>query len=125
AVGLCASCWRGLCGECANTDGRMLACKGRCEQEVRRLADLRDFSFATPTKQQTLLTQAQRTRIVSGSFTLLIGAAICTFGILQPGMREIIVLGGLFGAMGIINLLLARSKARTDQFRLCPNCGYN
>jgi hypothetical protein len=38
ALGTCKACGRGLCGECAETVGRWLACRGPCEQDVRRLA---------------------------------------------------------------------------------------
>jgi len=28
-------------------------------------------------------------------------------------------------AIGLLTLLTGRPKVRTDQFRLCPSCGYN
>jgi len=34
AVGLCGSCHRGLCVECARPVGHSLACPGECEQDV-------------------------------------------------------------------------------------------
>jgi hypothetical protein len=37
AVCLCRSCGRGLCPDCAVDLDRGLACRGRCEEDVRRL----------------------------------------------------------------------------------------
>lgn len=48
AVGLCSACDRGVCTACAVDMGRGLACRGRCEPEVRRLLDLRDYWFTEP-----------------------------------------------------------------------------
>ena len=103
----------------------MLACKGRCEQEVRRLADLRDFSFAQPAKQREVLTQAARIRLVTGLFTLLLGLVFCIVAILQQRMRIMLALGGLMSCMGFLMVLFNRSRSQPDQFRLCANCGYN
>lgn len=35
AVGTCKSCNKGLCRECAVDLGKGLACKGRCEEDVK------------------------------------------------------------------------------------------
>ena len=40
AVGICKSCNRGLCGDCAAEIGEGLACKGRCEDTVAKLLSL-------------------------------------------------------------------------------------
>jgi Flp pilus assembly protein TadB len=37
AVATCKSCGRGLCPDCANDVGNGLACRDRCEAEVRSL----------------------------------------------------------------------------------------
>jgi hypothetical protein len=39
AVGLCRSCGRGVCPDCAAEVGRALACSKRCEDDVRKVAD--------------------------------------------------------------------------------------
>ena len=40
AVGICKTCNKGLCRECAAEVGNGLACVGRCEEEVRLLNQL-------------------------------------------------------------------------------------
>src|SRR5262245_44541193 len=42
AVGLCKSCARALCAECAVDQGTGLACRGRCEERARDLNELQD-----------------------------------------------------------------------------------
>ena len=37
AVGICRACGRALCPDCAGGSERGLACKGRCEDEVRKI----------------------------------------------------------------------------------------
>ena len=37
AVGLCKSCSRGVCPDCAAEVGRSIACRGECEEKVRAL----------------------------------------------------------------------------------------
>lgn len=34
AVGICSSCHRGICDECAKEIGKSLACSGNCEEDV-------------------------------------------------------------------------------------------
>ena len=40
AVGLCKHCSRGLCQECAHDEGFGLACKDRCEGEVKAVSQI-------------------------------------------------------------------------------------
>ena len=34
AVGICSSCRRGICDECARDIGKSIACSGQCEEDV-------------------------------------------------------------------------------------------
>ena len=38
AVGVCRACGRALCPQCASESEPQLACKGRCEAEVKRIS---------------------------------------------------------------------------------------
>ena len=40
AVAICKNCSRGLCQECAADVGNGIACKGRCEAEVRAIVEI-------------------------------------------------------------------------------------
>ncbi|MBN2559581.1 MAG: hypothetical protein JXQ75_01435 [Phycisphaerae bacterium] len=127
AVGLCMACGRGLCGQRVVDLDRGLACKDRCEHEVRRLLDLRDFSLAQPHLQENVLSGAKNTSTISGLSGIAIGAVMVAYGLLVPGNRFIMLLGAVIAAFGLTTLTrsLMRRKVRADQFRLCPRCGYN
>ena len=40
AIGICKSCSRALCQECAAEFPKGIACKGRCEEDVRAVIEL-------------------------------------------------------------------------------------
>lgn len=40
AIGICKTCFKALCPECAVDVGNGLACKGNCEEKVRELNEL-------------------------------------------------------------------------------------
>lgn len=44
AVGICKTCQKGVCRECAVDVGNGIACKGACEDEVRRINSVLDRS---------------------------------------------------------------------------------
>ncbi len=98
AVGLCTACNRGLYADCAVDMERGLACKDRCEHEVRRLLDLRDFGFTQPHQQETKVRQ------------------------MSAGRARAVLINVI---LAILAAFTGRAKIRTDQFRLCPKCGYN
>ena len=124
AVGLCTACNRGLCAECAVDMRRGLACKGRCEHEVRRLLDLRDYSFTQPHQYEASVKGMSRGRLRSGIINLALGGIfLLVWYIYGPVLFGVV--GGASLLLGVLILATARPKVRTDQFRLCPKCGYN
>lgn len=126
AVGTCHACLRGLCPDCAADLGRGLACKGRCEIEVRRLHDLRDFSLAQPGVQKQVL-QKNKSMLTTMGLMMIAGAALIAIweflriGRLGTG-SGVAAFIGLFGALMLISGL---RQPKDEQFRLCKNCGYN
>jgi hypothetical protein len=46
AVGSCKSCGKGLCPTCTVDLGKGLACKGRCEEDVKGLIHMSNYSVA-------------------------------------------------------------------------------
>lgn len=124
AVGTCAACGRGVCRECAADMGRALACNDRCEPEVRRLLDLRDFNFS-----QTHITieahrGTKRGLIIAGLMFVGFGLLIISVGY-QKGNQIAAWFGAGMIALGIAIAWGSRWTPRTDQFRLCHGCGYN
>ncbi len=125
-VAICTACAKGICSACAVDLGRATVCRGRCEQEGRRIVDLRDFSFAQPSIQEAALRRADRTYVRSGMFYLAFGAVMTTTGIIWGRrLMFVTVMGALIAAFGAVNLLMARRKLQQQQFRLCAKCGYN
>src|SRR5262249_52940930 len=53
AVGVCKSCGKGVCIECAVDLGKGLACRGRCEESVRAITQLIDRNIQLPNNPTT------------------------------------------------------------------------
>ena len=124
AIGLCTACNRGLCVDCVVDLERGLACKDRCEHEVRRLLDLRDYSFTQPHQQETKVRQmsAGRARAVLINVVLAIIFFVTWY---IYGQIIFAIVAGMNCLLAILAAVTGRSRIRTDQFRLCPKCGYN
>jgi hypothetical protein len=80
AVGICRSCGRGLCPECAAEVGTALACRQRCEEDVRQLTETvrRQIQMMRPFGQ-TVATTATTYRIVR-RLLLSIGVLVACLG---------------------------------------------
>lgn len=52
SVGTCKSCYKGLCPDCAVEVGKGLACKGRCEEDVKELNLILTYSAAMVDKRK-------------------------------------------------------------------------
>ncbi|MCX6900957.1 MAG: hypothetical protein NT105_19965 [Verrucomicrobia bacterium] len=73
AVGICRSCAKGLCMECAAPLTNGLACKGSCEERVNLLNKMIDNNAKT-------LSAARYQTKSHAVITLIIGAMILVFG---------------------------------------------
>lgn len=125
AVGTCLSCHRGVCRECAAESERGIACRGRCEVEVRRLLDLRDFSFAQPKTQESILKRTRQTYVRGGLFNLVLGGGMLIMWYVDRRLSYFGFIGAAMLIFGIATMFLGRRHAATQQFRLCNHCGYN
>jgi len=127
AVATCGACSRGLCMECGVDLTRGLACKGPCEQELRRLLDLRDFSFSQPHRSDQILRSSAGVQVRSAIFLLATGAIMCGYAYYDRRYNFLLWIGAIEIVFGLTNLWNAvrRRRVRGDQFRLCPKCGYN
>lgn len=101
AVGICKSCQRGLCHECAFDLGKGLACKARCEGDVQQLIDLIEQNARYRNTSDFVMAGVRRNRIVASSFYILMGAAFIAWGLSRPFMRFVAVLGTLFVVYGL------------------------
>ena len=124
AVGICTACDRGLCAECATDMERGLACKDRCEHEVRRLLDLRDFSFTQPHQHESMMRRLSGGRARAVLISLFLAVVFFVTWYIY-GQVIFALVAGMNCVLALVAALTGRSKIRTDQFRLCPKCGYN
>lgn len=124
-VGICIACGKGVCPECAADLTRGLACKGICEHEARRLLDLRDFSFAQPGQQESILKHTRQTNIRLGMMLIFVAAGILALTWTSPKLSSLNILGMILGGFGLLLIVKARIPTTSAQFRLCNQCGYN
>jgi len=71
AIAICKNCNKGLCGDCASDVGNGMACKNKCESEVRAINELVNRGK----------TAYQKT----GNFAAAIGAFFIICGLLALG----------------------------------------
>jgi len=108
AIGLCKSCMRGLCSECAVELPQALACPGRCEEDVRQLHMLIQFNLAYQQTQRKLLGGQRLPMMVVGTFIALMGVLFAWIGFAaEPSIWPLAGLGTLFVGYGC--WIIARS----------------
>jgi len=103
AVGLCKSCNKGLCHDCATDLGDGLACKGAHEENVTRLNSLIAKNLrvqaATP----------KNTWAILPVFLAFIGLVFAVFGITTEGIGGFLVITGSgFILFSIVSFILNR-----------------
>jgi len=103
---------------------RGLACKNRCEPEVRRLLDLRDFSFSQPNYFVSGVRMMRNRYLRAGTINVLIGITFMVLWYVY-GRSLFGIIAAIPLIIGIWTLIQSRQRVSTDQFRLCPHCGYN
>lgn len=115
AVGTCKSCDKGLSTDHAVDLGKGLACKNRCEDDVRSLIALIDNNVAMPATSQKLILGSGRAGIVSSIFFLLMGVAFLVSGIILWERRGLfpVVMGVLFIVWSPFGLFRSYSIQRT------------
>jgi Flp pilus assembly protein TadB len=104
AIGLCRSCFRGLCGECATDLDRALACRNRCEEHAQALIRTLDLS-----SQQRGTVAARRLLSGLSVISLLVGVFVAVLGLRLPMYREIALLGIPFLLIGLLTGNLGRA----------------
>jgi hypothetical protein len=125
AIGTCKSCCKGLSKEHAVDLGKGLACKGRCEEDVRNLIDLIDRNVSLSGASVNLVKGSGKTVYAASLFLLSAGAAFLVMGIVRDFDTFLTVLGAIFVAYGVFTILRARSisasmKSAAEQ-RLSPD----
>ena len=80
AVGTCKSCGKGLCPECAVDLTRGLACRGRCEADVRALIQLIEHHIQIQPAASHLLQAGSSARLAGALIFLVTGAVFFLYG---------------------------------------------
>jgi len=104
AVGVCKSCQRGICQECATDIGKGIACKAHCEEDARQLVRLTDAAIRHGPASEFIVARMRRNRIVTAIFYLLLGGGFVVAGILHPYVQFAVYLGAVFLVFGIYTL---------------------
>lgn len=96
AVGICKSCQRGLCGDCATDLGHGLACKGKHEEQVATLEKIINQSAK-------IYAVTPRTRNAAPLFYGFMGVVLIGFGLIKgSGASDFsVILGAGFLAFSI------------------------
>ncbi|PJZ71528.1 hypothetical protein CH373_03315 [Leptospira perolatii] len=101
AVGTCRSCGKGLSLEYAVDLGKGLACKGKCEEDVRLLIDLIERNLRLITPSETLILANKKSGYIGGGFLMISGAIFIIFGSISEMNIFLISLGAVFFAYGV------------------------
>lgn len=115
AVGTCKSCGKGLSPDYAVDLGKGLACKGRCEEDVRALIAMIDRSVSMQGTTERILRGSGRAGMMVSVMYLLMGATFLFFG--RYGRDEpvpfLMIMGGLFIVWSFLHFRRALGIQRT------------
>jgi threonine/homoserine/homoserine lactone efflux protein len=112
AVAACKSCGKGLCPDCATDLGKGVACRGRCEDDVRSIIQLVERNIRMSPMSADLIRRASSTRMNSAVFSLVLGAVMVGYSLLsERNLHFLTAAGGCFLVYGVVQLLSARRRA--------------
>ena len=93
AVARCKNCQKGLCPECSVDVGNGMACKDKCEDEVRAINELLD-------KEKTAFQKLARVHSVWAVLILLLGIIFVLIGFMNPSFAVVTIPGGIIFVIG-------------------------
>jgi len=106
AVGICKSCQKGLCRQCAVDLGKGLACRGRCEAAVSEVIALIDSNIQHLPTTRGFVAAARRTGLISSGFLVVMGVLFFWWGIRSGGSFDMLsIMGIAFLAFGLIHFV--------------------
>jgi hypothetical protein len=136
AVGMCKSCCKGLCAECAVDLSKGLACRNHCEESVKTIIDLVERNiqlWRNPAKAQLVVPPAiqrggqptdyiasqltahirdtRKFRWGTGTFCSIIGALLFVEGLVQE-IIFVAILGACFVGFAGVCFVQARRSTR-------------
>ncbi len=102
AVGLCKSCGRALCHDCAVDLGKGIACRDRCEEDAQQLIALVDRNIRVGA--QNIYGRLRRRQIGSALFYIVLGGGLLCLGLRDSYESFSAIIGGLFVLYGLFSL---------------------
>ena len=123
AVGICKSCAKGLCNECCADVGKGLACKTRCEIDVRTLNDYIDQNMSAAPE---VFKSARRKTYYASVFFVLMGVAFLSTGNIYEDDFQLFI-GSFMALFGVISAFQAFRMPVASVFPPghCKKCGYD
>jgi len=122
AVGTCKSCCKGLCSACAVDLGKGLACKGRCEGDVKAVITLIDDNLKRSVVSREILDSAKKNRYIGAISNFLFGIIFLGFplynythGGFWGADYLLIAMGSLFLLIGIYSFVNASRLSRPSK----------
>ena len=112
AVGICKSCGKGVCAECAADTGDGLACRDTCEERVLLLGRM------VANNAKVMRTANAQTRS-AGLMAVILGLVFLAFGgwgylANQPTLMFLGALGAVFLVFGLVRLVGERYPTPED-----------
>jgi hypothetical protein len=80
AIGMCKSCSKGLCPDCAVDLNKGLACKDYCEEEVKGIIALIDQNVAARAKSATILNNARANTYMQAALIAALSIGLIAMG---------------------------------------------
>ena len=102
AVGICKSCSKGLCSECAIDTGKGIACKGKCAERVIEVENLIDRNLAARLMGEGQLKQNLYFMLFMGMMSGLLGGLMIKDEHTETGVL-FIVFGVVVAIRGVLH----------------------
>ncbi len=99
AVGICKSCGKGVCRECAVDMGKGLACRDRCEMDASNVIALIDQNIQFSPVGKNVMGNMRKNTYVQASFLLVAGVIFLLTGMASGRLAEF---PGLLGMVFLI-----------------------
>jgi hypothetical protein len=106
AIGTCKSCGKGISPEYAADLGKGLACKGRCEEDVRALISLIEHNISLRGASARIMRSANGTSVTTGLVNFFLGGSFIWFSVrdLDDIDPFLVTIGLIFVLWGVVTL---------------------
>lgn len=101
ALGICKACGKGLCDDCLEDFGKGLACRDRCEDDVRRLIALIDHNLRVAPASASTMRTNRAMFLAVGVFVFFAGAFFTAVALTDERIWFIAIIGGVLMAFGV------------------------